>query len=191
MEEQLKIDFDKVIKNLKTSKEDIEVRKKNLNEFIKEGFPNRRIEDWKFSDLNKIISSNIKELKFFSEETTPGKFDQSILINNFEHNKIIFINGLIYKFDFNYEEKDKIEIIDTHETKDLNSRNSLVSLNNAFKFHYVKLIVKEDYSFNKPLVIYNITNKNLSSTTINQKIDLILKKNSSLKLINFFDDRIK
>jgi len=189
MEEQLKIDFDKVIKNLKTSKEDIEVRKKNLNEFIKEGFPNRRIEDWKFSDLNKIISSNIKELKFFSEETTPDKFDQSILINNFEHNKIIFINGLIYKFDFNYEEKDKIEIIDTHEAKDLNSRNSLVSLNNAFKFHYVKLTVKEDYSFNKPLVIYNITNKNLSSTTINQKIDLILKKNSTLKLINFFDDK--
>ena len=127
MEEQLKIDFDKIIKNLKLSKKDIELREKNLNKFIKNGFPNKRIEDWKFSDLNQIISSNIKELKFFSEETIPEKFGQSILIDNFEHNKIIFINGLIYKFDFNYEEKDKIEIIDTHETKDLDSKNSLVS----------------------------------------------------------------
>jgi len=35
MEEQLKIDFDKIIKNLKPSKKDIELRQKNLNEFIK------------------------------------------------------------------------------------------------------------------------------------------------------------
>jgi len=188
MEEQLKIDFDKIIKNLKLSKRDIELREKNLNKFIKNGFPNKRIEDWKFSDLNKIISSNIKELKFFNDEIKPGEFDQSILINNFDHNKIIFINGLISKFDFNYEEKDKIEIIDTHETEDLDSSNSLVSLNNALKFNYVKLTIKENYSLNKPLIIYNITNKKLNSNTINQRIDFILKKNSSLKLINLFDD---
>ena len=188
MEEQLKIDFDKVIKNLKPSKKDIELREKNLNEFIKNGFPNKRIEDWKFSDLNQIISSNIKELKFFSEQTKPDEFDQSILVNNFDHNKIIFINGLISKFDFSYEEKNKIEIIDNQETEDLVSKNSLVSLNNAFKCNYVKLTIKENYSLNKPLIIYNITNKNLESNTINQKIDFILKKNSSLKLINLFDD---
>jgi len=188
MEEQLKIDFDKIIKNLKLSKKDIELREKNLNKFIKNGFPNKRIEDWKFSDLNQIISSNIKELKFFNDEIKPGEFDQSILINNFDHNKIIFINGLISKFDFNYEEKDKIEIIDTQETEDLDSSNSLVSLNNALKFNYVKLTIKENYSLNKPLIIYNITNKKLNSNTINQRIDFVLKKNSSLKLINLFDD---
>ena len=76
MEEQLKIDFDKVIKYLKPSKQEIELREKNLNEFIKNGFPNKRIEDWKFSDLNQIISSNIKELKFFNDEIKPGEFDQ-------------------------------------------------------------------------------------------------------------------
>jgi len=188
MEEQLKIDFDKVIKNLKPSKKDIELREKNLNEFIKNGFPNKRIEDWKFSDLNQIISSNIKELKFFSEETKSGEFDQSIIVNNFDHNKIIFINGSIYKFDFNYEEKDKIEIIDTQEAEDLISKNPLVSLNNAFKCNYVKLTIKENYSLNKPLIIYNITNKKIKSNTINQRIDFILKKNSNLKLINLFDD---
>jgi len=188
MEEQLKIDFNKVIKNLKPSKKDIELREKNLNEFIKNGFPNKRIEDWKFSDLNQIISSNIKELKFFNDETVPEKFDQSILINNFEHNKIIFVNGLVSKLDFNYEEKDKIEIIDSYESKDLDSKNPLLYLNNAFKFNYLKLTIKENYSLNKPLIIYNFTNKKLSSSTINQRIDFILKKNSNLKLINLFND---
>jgi len=188
MEKQLKTDFDKVIKNLKPSKKDIKLRQKNLNEFIKNGFPNKRIEDWKFSDLNQIISSNIKELKFFNNQTRPDEFDQSSFVNNLDHNKIIFVNGLISKFDFNYEEKGKIEIIDTQETEDLDSNNSLVSLNNALKFNYVKLIIKENYSLNKPLIIYNITNKKLNSNTINQRIDFILKKNSSLKLINLFDD---
>jgi len=188
MEKQLKTDFDKVIKNLKPSKKDIELRQKNLNEFIKNGFPNKRIEDWKFSDLNQIISSNIKELKFFNNQTRPDEFDQSTLVNNLDHNKIIFVNGLISKVDFNYEEKRKIEIIDTQETENLNSKNSLVSLNNALKFNYVKLIIKENYSLNKPLIIYNITNNKLNSNTINQRIDFVLKKNSSLKLINLFDD---
>ena len=188
MEEQLKIDFDKVIKHLKPSKQEIELREKNLNEFIKNGFPNKRIEDWKFSDLNQIISSNIKELKFFNDETVPEKFDQSILINNFEHNKIIFVNGLVSKLDFNYEEKDKIEISDSYESKDLDLKNPLLYLNNAFKFNYLKLTIKENYSLNKPLIIYNFTNKKLSSSTINQRIDFILEKNSNLKLINFFDD---
>jgi len=188
MHEQLKIDFDKVIKNLKPSKKNIELREKNLNEFIKKGFPNKQVEDWKFSDLNQIISSNIKELKFFNDKTIPDEFDQSIIINSLDHNKIILINGLIFKFDFNYEEKDKIEIINTHETEDFNSKNSLVSLNNALKCNYVKLTIKENYSLNKPLIIYNITNKKLKSNTINQRIDFILKKNSSLKLVNLFDD---
>ena len=188
MHEQLKIDFDKVIKNLKPSKKNIELREKNLNEFLKNGFPNKRVEDWKFSDLNQIISSNIKELKFFNDETIPNEFDQSILINSFDHNKIILINGLIFKLDFNYEEEDKIEIINNHETEDFDSKNSLVSLNNALKCNYIKLTIKENYSLNKPLIIYNITNKKLKSNVINQRIDFILKKNSSLKLINLFDD---
>jgi len=188
MDRQLKIDFDKVIKNIKLSKKDIELRQKNLNQFIKTGFPNKRIEDWKFSDLNQIISSNIKELKFFNNETKPSKFNESILINDFAHNKIIFVNGLISKIDFNFEEKNKIEIVDTCENKDLNLNNSLVSLNNAFNFHYTKLTIKDNYSLKKPLIIYNITNNKLNSNTINQRIDFIIKKNSQLRLINFFND---
>ena len=188
MKEQLKIDFDQVIKNLKPSKQETEIREKNLNRFIKNGFPNKRAEDWKFSDLNQIISPNINNLKFLNYKEPTEQFDQSAQINKFEHNKIVFINGLVSKLDFNYEEKEKIEIVKTHESKDLDLNNSLVCLNNALNFNYLKLTIKENYSLNKPLIIYNIINKNLSSTVINQRIDFILKKNSNLKIINLFDD---
>ena len=91
------------------------------------------------------------------------------LINNFEHNKIIFVNGLVSKLDFNYEEKNKIEIVDSYESKDSVSKNPLLYLNNAFKFNYLKLTIKENYSLNKPLIIYNFTNKKLSSNTCQSK----------------------
>ena len=68
MTNQIKNDFDKIVKKLKLPKKNINLRKKNLDKFINLGFPNRREEDWKFSDLNKIISSNIKDLKYFNKE---------------------------------------------------------------------------------------------------------------------------
>ena len=73
MIEQLKSDFNKMTENLKFSESNIEFRKKNLTNFIDKGFPNKRIEDWKFSDLNQIISSNIKNLSFYNDKTYEPK----------------------------------------------------------------------------------------------------------------------
>ena len=188
MMEQLKIDFDKIIKSLKLSNENIDSRKKNFNQFVKNGFPNKRAEDWKFSDLNQIISSNINNLCFHRDEAL-NKIDESIFIDKFEHNKIIFINGVITDIDFSHEDETKVLL-----TKDLNQNenfkevNPLVSLNNALTASYIRVTVKENYSLNKPLIIYNITTKELKSTAINLKTDIVLEKNSSLKLINLFDD---
>jgi Fe-S cluster assembly protein SufD len=51
MIEQLKSDFNKMTENLKFSENNVEFRKKNLTNFIDKGFPNKRIEDWKFKFL--------------------------------------------------------------------------------------------------------------------------------------------
>jgi Fe-S cluster assembly protein SufD len=188
MIEQLKIDFDKIVRSLELSNKSIESRKKNFNQFAENGFPNKRIEDWKFSDLNQIISSNIENLRFHSDLKL-SKTDETIFIDKFEHNKIVFLNGIISNIDFSQEDETKILL-----TRDLNQKekfkevNSLVSLNNALSTSYIKVTVKESYSFNKPLIIYNITTKDLKSTALNLKTDIVLEKNSSLKVINLFDD---
>ena len=70
-----------------------------------------------------------------------------------------------------------------------NANNSLLFLNNAFVSKFFKLIVKKNYSLKKPLVIYNITNKDLVSKSINLKFDILLEENSSLKLIEFSNDK--
>jgi len=186
--EKLKIDFDKVIKGLKLSDENINSRKKTFNQFIKNGFPNKRIEDWKFSDLNQIISTNIENLRFYSDLEL-SNVDETIFLEKIVHNKIIFLNGAISNIDLSHEDETKVLL-----TRDLNQNvnfkevNPLVSLNNALTTSYIRIKVKENYSFIKPLVIYNITTKDLKSTVLNLKIDIVLEKNSSLKLINLFND---
>ena len=189
MEEKLKTDFDKVIKNLKLSNENIEVRKKDLNHFIKGGFPNRKKEEWKFFDLNQIINTNIKNLNFFNNVALANLDEKIQYVKNFEHNKIVFINGSIASIDFSHEEKNKIDVgKDLNLIKKNDQTNNLMSLNNALLSSYIKITIKENYSLNKPLLIYNITNKELNSTMVNLRTDIVLENNSSIKLVTLSDD---
>ena len=116
MKEQLQKDFDNSIKNLNLSQKDIEIKNFFLDNFKDKGFPNRKEEDWKFSDLNQIIKNNIGELSFYNDYTSTNKVDTSVFVDGLEHNKIVFINGRIEKIDFHYEKKEQIEIIDQSET---------------------------------------------------------------------------
>ena len=189
MKEQLQIDFDNIIKTSSFTKRDIELKQNSLNEFIKTGFPNRRQENWKFSDLNQIIKKNIGDLSFYNDYSLSNKIDTSVFIDGLEHNKIVFINGRIEKIDFDYEKKDKIKIIDEPEIDDMsNNFNSLIDLNKAFTNKSFKILVKKNYRLVKPLIIYHITNDKIKSKNINLSLDFQLERNSSLRLIDLFND---
>ena len=189
MKEQLQKDFDNTIRNLTLSQKDIEIKKFYLDNFINKGFPNRREEDWKFSDLNQIIKKNIGELSFYSDYTSTNKVDTSAFVDGLEHNKIVFINGRIEKIDFDYEKKDQIEIIDQSETINKFSNNSSLSdLNSAFTNKSFKIVVKKGYQLTKPLIIYHTTNSKIWSKNINLRLNFELYENSSLRLIDLFRD---
>ena len=189
MEEQLKIDFEKTLKNSSFSKKDIEIKKNHLNRFLKSGLPNKKLENWKFSDLRQIIEKNIGDLNFYNDYSSHNKVENSIFLEGLEHNKIVFINGRIEIIDFNYEEKDKIEILDEIElNNNFDNINSLVNLNNAFTNKHLKIVIKKNYSLKRPLIIYHTTNKKIKSKNINLRLDFLLEENSCLKLVDIFND---
>jgi len=189
MNEQLQIDFDNIIKTSSFTKRDIELKQNSLNEFIKTGFPNRRQENWKFSDLNQIIKKNIGDLSFYNDYSLSNKIDTSVFIDGLEHNKIVFVNGRIEKIVFDYEKKDKIKIIDEPEIDNRsNNFNSLIDLNMAFTNKSYKILIKKDYQLEKPLIIYHLTNDKIKSKNINLSLDFQLEENSSLRLIDLFND---
>ena len=187
MTEQIQIDFDKITKSLDISEKEKEFKRTNLKKFIQRGFPNKKQENWKFLDINQIIKNNIGDLSFFNDYSLPNKIDTSIFVDGLEHNKIIFINGRIEKIDFNYEDKNKIEINDETQKKVLfDSENSLIDLNNAFTNKTFKILIKENYSLKKPLIIYHVTNERIKSKSINLRLDFELEQNSSFKANRFF-----
>ena len=189
MKEQLKIDFNKIQEVSNFSNRDIEIKKSYLNKFIENGFPNRKQENWKFLDINQIISNNISDLSFYNDYSIENKIDSSIFIDDLEHNKIIFINGRIEKIDFSYEDKKQIEIIEDSYTIDkFENNNSLIDLNIALSNKHFKILIKKGYSLKKPLIIYHLTNEKMKSKNINLRLDFELEQNSSLKLIDFFSD---
>ena len=189
MEKQLRTDFKKIIDNSNFSEKEITVKEKYLNKFIQNGFPGKKNEDWKFLDINQAIKSKIHNLDYFNENL-PNEIDPKIYLVGLEHNKIVFINGRIEKIDFKYEESGKFEIKDQVDNEDLlHNINSLVDLNSAFTNKYLKILVKEGYSFKKPLIIYNLTSNKISSKNINIRLDFDLKSNSSLKIIDYSIDK--
>ena len=189
MTEQIKIDFEKTIKASSFSERDVDLKKGFLNKFIAKGFPSRKFENWKFSDMNQIIKKNIGELSFYNDYSLSNKINTSVFIDELEHNKIVFINGRVEKIDFAFEDKDKIEINEATKPKDkLENNNSLIDLNNAFIDKNYKILVKENYSFNKPLIVYHTSNNKIKSKNINLRLEFELEKNSSLKLVDFFKD---
>ncbi len=189
MKEQLQKDFDNIIKNLSLSQKDIEIKKFSLDNFINKGFPDRKEEDWKFSDLNQIIKKNIGELSFYNDYTSTNKVDTSVFVDGLEHNKIVFINGRIEKIDFDYEKKDQIEIIDQSEIiNKFDNNNSLSDLNNAFTNKSFKIVIKKGYQLSKPLIIYHTTNSKIWSKNINLRLDFDLQEDSGLRLVDLFND---
>ena len=189
MKEQLQKDFDNTVKNLNLSQKDIEIKKFSLDNFLNKGFPNRNEEDWKFSDLNQIIKKNIGELSFYNDYTYTNKVDTSEFVDGLEHNKIVFINGRIEKIDFDYEKKEQIEIIDQSETiNKFDNNNSLSDLNNALTNKSFKIVIKKGYQLVKPLIIYHTSNSKIWSKNINLRLDFELEEDSSLRLIDLFND---
>ena len=169
------------------SPEEIHLRKKNLELFYQIGFPNKKDEDWKFSDLNSILSKNFNNI---ANNNFLPKEKNFKIIEEFEHNYISLFDGKIVSKDFSYEEKNKV-LIDNFNYKDeliFDNKNPLYILNNALSTGGFSLEISKNYKLKKPLIIYNNFSNSLKETIVNYKNLIILNENSELNLINYINN---
>ena len=181
--ENLEINFKKIDQIKKITLEEKNFRTKNLELFKIAGFPNKKFEDWKFTDFRKIVDNNFNTL---DTEKVVSDFKQKELLKNFEHNYIILVNGNLHSSNFDHEEKNKIKIssYDNNINYEL-SKNPLICLNHALAENGYFLEVEENYKFNKTLVIYNFFTKELKDKILNNKNKIIIKKKSELHIIEY------
>ena len=163
-------------------------RKEHFFKFVESGFPSKKLEDWKFSDLKSIINKNIKELKF-GFNTIENKSYNLKYIKNFEHSKIVILNGEFLSADILDIDKNKIEIKNEKLIFSESLNEPLNNLNKAFASRLIKLNVLEGKIVEKPLVIYHICDLDSKTNLINSRFELTLHKNSSLSTLNLFEDK--
>ncbi|MDC1212181.1 Fe-S cluster assembly protein SufD [Pelagibacteraceae bacterium] len=176
------------IENIKDlSLQEKNLRKKNLDLFFQNGFPNKKNEDWKFTDLNSILGKNFNNIENKDFTTEDKKLN---IIEEFEHNYIFLIDGKLISNNFDYEEKNKIFVKDYNYNNEiqLKKQSSLTLLNNALATGGFTLEVSKNYKCIKPLVIYNYFSKNLKESILNNKNSIILNDESQLILINYIND---
>ena len=173
---------------LNLSKKQIEDRKLSLLDFSKNGFPSKKDEEWKFIDLNRIISSKIPKIKF-SNNLVSKKIENKEIFNNIsknllENNYVISKNGLITDIVLDHEDKNKFSITKIPLNIKEDQYSSLGSLNKAFYLDYLKLVIKENYKFKKPVLIINYSSPEIENTVLNQRFDLIMEKNSCMSILD-------
>ena len=92
MEKKIISDFENTYKNSLLTDE-VKFRKEFLSKFLEKGFPSKKLESWKFSDLNFILSQNFNNIQ--NNEFLP-KNNNLKLIDEFEHNFISLFNSKIF-----------------------------------------------------------------------------------------------
>ncbi len=181
---------------LNFSKEDFNKNKDNImfnEDFVKNDFPNKRKENWKFTDLEKILNFKFKELSVYNKKNTIT-FDEKL---QFDHYYLISINGNISKYNFGNGEK-KFSSSSKFDTKDL-----LLKANKIHPFNNFTQDIKNDTllaqniafadrgynlelasSLSKPIVIYNIFKHDLENKFINISNEIKLL-NSDITVIEY------
>ncbi len=178
-----------------------EIRVKNFKIFQERGFPSKKEESWKYTNIKEIIKTNLDNLEIPSKKN--NKYNSEWLIKNFVHNKIILLNGNFVESSFEHEDINSIKIKPLVELlKDnkyfkklknffINEKNSLELLNNALVNDGAILEIDKNYSLKQPLIIYNFFDQESENKIINNKFFITLGENSKLSLIEYYKSENK
>ena len=181
--QNFEINSNQIDKIKQISAEEKKFRIKNLELFKAAGFPNKKLEDWKFTDFKNIIDKNFDKLNTEKVESDIGKIN---FIKDFEHNYILLVNGKLHSSNFVHEEKNKIKIKSFDKSIDHKiDKNPLVCLNHALAENGYSLEVVKNYKFKKVIVVYNFFTKNIKNNILNTKNKIKINENSELHIIEY------
>ena len=143
------------------------------SKFIELGFPSVKNEEWKYTSLKKIIANSF-EIENQGEKIT----DQEIKNNSLELvNKVVFLNGELYQ-------KPTISgvKIEKHIDHSPSYNDAITALNAALAKNGYSITVSENTIVDQPLEILFLT-KNKSENLSQYRNEIIVKKNSNIKII--------
>ena len=177
-------EFEKIINRDYFSKEILPLRKKAFDKFSEVGLPNKKLEDWRFTNLNHFLKSSyvLSEL----EHGDPSNIDLSqFAIPN--TNTLVFVNGH-FKKELS-DTIDGVKLLSSQEYLELKNESfqypsecPFELLNTSFMDSGISIILEENQVIEKPIRFLFIASAK-EKLMVSPKIHIDCNPNSSLTFI--------
>jgi Fe-S cluster assembly protein SufD len=184
--EELVKTFNENSKKLSPAQSD--VRKDAISAFQKQGFPGRKHEEWKYTNLAPVLGRDY----LIEDTTTLNKKDiDGLLLSSMEANHLVFVNGNYIKELSSVNADEPIVISDLNQAGDINEyltassitlNDSLTELNTALA-NGVVITVKKGKVVNKPIIIHFVGDGRKGNIFSNTRNIFILEENAQATFI--------
>ena len=171
------------------------IRTKAIKNFEQEGFPTKRLENWKYTSLKKTLQHDYKLFPSKSQ-TLEFKDIESFLINDIESYKIIFIDG---KYCSHLSEtthdgmdicilssaltQSKYDLVIENYFNKISKKDGITSLNTAFSSEGSYIHIPKNIQVDKPIqIIYFSTGKD-ESVFYQPRNLIVVDENSQVEII--------
>ena len=171
-----------------------DVRQEAMHRFEKEGFPTKRNEEWKYTNLKPILKHDYKLLPN-ADDALEFKDVKRYFLNDVDTYRIVFVNGIFsswlsktthHGYDictFSSALKRFKPAIEKHFGKYASKEESMVALNTAFAKDGAYIHVPKNAVVNKPIEIVFFTT-GAGSEVMTQPRNLVLvEENAQVQII--------
>ena len=172
-----------------------DIRTQAIKKFEEEGFPTKRLENWKYTSLKKTLQHDYKLFPSKSE-ALEFKDIESFLINDIESYKIIFVDG---KYCSHLSEtthdgmdicilssaltQSKYDLVIENYFDKIAKKDGITSLNTAFSSEGSFIHIPKNIQVDKPIqIIYFSTGKN-ESVLYQPRNLVVVDENSQVEII--------
>ena len=172
-----------------------DIRTQAIKKFEEEGFPTKRLENWKYTSLKKTLQ---RDYKLFPTKSKALEFKdiESFLINDIESYKIIFVDG---KYCSHLSEtthdgmdicilssaltQSKYDLVIENYFDKIAKKDGITSLNTAFSSEGSFIHIPKNIQVDKPIqIIYFSTGKN-ESVLYQPRNLVVVDENSQVEII--------
>jgi Fe-S cluster assembly protein SufD len=175
-----------------------EIKKEAINYFKQKGFPTRKDEEWRYTNISPLLKRNYR-LQTGGDELKENDI-KKFLIKGLDVNLIVIVNGKYSELLSKIKTEDKFYVNSLKksfdEQKELvlkyfakssgNLNDSFTALNTAFADDGVLIHIPKNTIVEKPFLILNLTGSESSEILANTRNIIVTEANSQATVIDLY-----